>query len=102
MVSTVNLQIIFLLLLKKLYVYCSVLPYRVVVHQTVVGRDASWKAVEMHFVQIPGGNTAASAGVQSWYHTAKTQHEYILWGMKAAQGLDAPVSLSQSVSTKLT
>lgn len=45
---------------------------------------------------------AASAGVRSWYHTAKAQHEYILWGMKAAQCLDAPVSLSQFVSTKLT
>lgn len=53
--------------------------------------------MEMQFVQIPGGNTAASAGVQSWYHAAKTQNGYMLWGMKAAQCLDARVSLSQSV-----
>lgn len=65
--------------------------------QMVVGCDALWKTVETHFEQIPGGNTAASAGVQSWYHTAITQHEYMLWGMKVAQCLDTPVSLGQSV-----
>lgn len=36
-----------------------------VVQRTVVGCGALWKTVEMHFVQIPGGNTAASAGVKS-------------------------------------
>lgn len=68
-----------------------------VVLQMVVVCDALWKTVEMQFVQIPGGNTAASAGVQSWYHAAKTLNEYMIWGMKAAQCLVAPVSLSQSV-----